>query len=430
MTDPAPVAIPDILRDDADRLIDEYEQTQLAKSVPATWIVLGLLLLTAGLAWFSFRFIKVKRMQENIPTSKTAGVVFGLSEVKGTLVSEEGREPLRGPVSGEPCCWYRHLIQEKRQSGKNTKWVTISDTIEKQPFMCEDDEGKIRIFPGQAECITKHTDSERHGDRSYTEWRFSPGDALYVIGKTKPDKTTGDSLVFSHEKGSPYIIANIPEEEVMFRKAMTGMGLLVVALSAIFLGSLFSLASNGQMSSLDFLIASLVAPAFMLFVVFVLMYNDLIFLRERCDRNWANIQVSLKKRADLVPQLLSVVQEYLAHEKTLQENLVILREMRGSATSASTVDQYLTMEHSIINGISVAVESYPDLEGVDLVGVFNKRMIRLENEISLIRAGFNDAVTQYHTRCQTFPDNLLASRFGFKPMSLLAFTEKAHRIQP
>ena len=218
-----------------------------------------------------------------------------------------------------------------------------------------------------------------------------------MLGNAKLDKTTGETLVFGHEKGSPYIIANIPEEEVMVRKARTGMGLMAFSLS-------------------------------MLFVVFVLMYNDLIFLKQRCDRNWANIQVSLKKRANLVPQLEQVVKQYLSHEAELQLDLVALRERRASANNSQNFDDYMALEHRAIAQVRARIEQYPDLEGIDLISVFNRRLIKLENEVALIRAGFNDAVTQYQIRCQTFPDNLFARTFNFPVRDLLHYTASAHRV--
>ncbi len=162
----------------------------------------------------------------------------------------------------------------------------------------------------------------------------------------------------------------------------------------------------------------------------MLMYNDLIFLRQRCDRNWANIQVSLKKRADLVPQVEQLVKELLSHEQDLQVSLAKLREQRGVAETVADVDSYLALEHQAIDSITARIEAYPDLKGIDMVGALNRRLIKLENEISLIRAGFNDAVTQYETRRATFPDNLLAKLFRFKSRQTLRFTDEAHRIPP
>jgi hypothetical protein len=402
-----------------------FQATRTSTSV--LWI-LALILLTGGASWISFRVIRTKRMQENIPTSKSAGVVFGLAEVKGELVADSSTELLIGPVSSQKCSWYHYKVEELRGSGKRRSWHVISDEVVKHPFYCKDEEGVIRVFPGKADCISNHLEIERKGNRRYTERRLSPGDQLYILGKARLDKTSGDTLVFGHEQDSPYIIANISEEEVMMRKAMKGLGLMALALSALFMGAMLIVGNNGQLSSLDFLFASLVAPVFMLFVVFAIMYNDLIFLRQRCDRNWANIQVSLKKRSNLVPQLEQVVKQYLQHESELHEQLVQLRERRRAVKDAGEFDEYMHLEHSLIDGINLRVEQYPELKGIDLIAVFNRRLTKLENEIALIRTGFNDAVEHYETRRSSFPDNLLAKLSGMAPVNLLQYTEKAHRI--
>ena len=233
----------------------------------SAWWVPLLLLVTAVLAWLAFLAIKTKRMQENIPTSKTQGVVFGVAEVKGKLVPQAEGGVVPGPLSNEDCVWYHYTVEERRGSGKKKYWYTIQDDVVKRPFFCEDEEGRIRVFPGNAECITRHVQTEYRGNRRYIERRLSPSDELYILGKAKLDKTSGESLVMGYEKGSPYIIANVPEEEVMVRKARMGMGIMALALSVVFLCSLFVIGGSGQMSSLDFLLASLVSPLFMIFVV-------------------------------------------------------------------------------------------------------------------------------------------------------------------
>lgn len=379
-------------------------------------------------AWFALRLIRVKRIQENLPTSKTAGVTYGLAEVVGTLDNEDDHELFTGPVSGAQCCWYRHLVEEKRGSGKNSKWVTIQDETHKQPFVIQDDEGEIRAFSGNAEIITKHKHSEHRGNRRYTEWRLSPGDELYVLGKARLDKTKGDSLVFGHEKGSPYIIANIPEAAVMLRKAIKGMSLLAIGISLLFLATIWLSGSGGGFSSVDFLLAAAIAPLLLTVVMFVLMYNDLVFLRERCERNWSNIQVSLKKRADLIPRLEAVVKEYMAHENNLQQGLALLRTRSGQISTAKEMDQYMAAEHVSIAELSARIEQYPELKGAEMIQDFHRRLVKLENEVALIRSGFNDAVTQYKTRLGSFPDNILARLFHFSARPLLSYSEAAHPI--
>ncbi|MFT5561190.1 MAG: hypothetical protein ACI9Z9_001067, partial [Litorivivens sp.] len=310
---------------------DQFTATRVSESF---YLILLALAVAALLAWWAFRMIRVKRIQENLPTSKTTGVTYGLTEVVGVLKAEDDLALLRGPVSGESCTWYRHLIEEIRGSGKNRKWVSISDDIVKQPFLIKDDEGELRVFPGCADIITRHRERRQDGSRRYTEWRLAPGDDLYVLGKARLDRTRGDTLVLGHESGIPYIIANLPESEVMFRKAIKGMALLSGGASIMFLVAIWLSGSNGSFSSMDFLQAAAIAPAFLLMVVVVMMFNDLIFLRERCERNWANIQVSLKKRANLIPRLESVVKEYLSHEKNLQTGLALLRERSQNINSS------------------------------------------------------------------------------------------------
>ena len=178
------------------------------------------------------------------------------------------------------------------------------------------------------------------------------------MGKAKLDKTSSELLVMGHEKGSPCIIANVPEEEVMVRKARMWMGIIALALSAVFLCSLFVIGGNGQMSFLDFA-RFRVSPLFMIFVVLALMFNDLVFLRQRRERNWANIQVSRKKRAGLMPQLEAVVKQYLPHEAELQMKLLELRESRKKASTTSEVDEYLALEHGAISQASLQVEHTP-----------------------------------------------------------------------
>ena len=403
----------------------QFTPTQVSESLILIPIMLAL---AALLAWFAIRLIRIKRIQENLATTKTAGVTYGLAEVVGVLKSETDASLFQGPVSNEPCTWYRHLVQEKRRSGKNSKWVTISDDTKKQPFLIEDDEGQLRVFPGQADIITKHKKTEKRGGRKYTEWRLSPGDELYLLGKARIDKTKGDSLVFGHDKDCPYIIANIPESEVMFRKAINGMALLSIGASLVFLGAIWLCGVNGSFSSIDFLQAAAISPAFLLLIIGIMMYNDLVFLQQRCERNWANIQVSLKKRSNLVPQLQAVVKEYLSHEKHLQTGLALLRERSQRTEKNEDIEKYMAAEHAAIAELSARIEQYPDLKGTLIVQDFHRRLVVLENEIALIRSGFNNSVEQYLTRIQTFPDNLLAKSLGFKAKTQLEFSEAAYKI--
>lgn len=427
MGTPKPIVLPPDQQLIVDATLGNYVVTRTESQPILTGIIY---LFIALVAWVAFKLIKVKRMQENIPTSKTGGVVFGLAEVKGQLAPTDPAALLLAPVTQTPCSWYRYIVEEHRGSGKNSKWVTITDEVKKQAFYCRDDEGDIRIFPSHAEIITQHKYTERHGDMRYTEMRLEPDDALYVLGKATLDRTTGDSLVFSHEKGYPYIISNYLEEQVMFMKASRGMLLLCVGVSLMFLCTLWVSASNGNLSSMDFVFAAMTAPLFLIFVMLVLIYNDIVFLKQRCERDWANIQVSLKKRATLIPRLQVIVKQYLGHEKTLMEQLTTLRSKAKQANNGESVDEYMALEHAAIDSISVRLEAYPELQGNVAVADLSRHLVKLENEVALMRAGFNNAVMVYNTRIETFPDNLLAKVLRFKVRDTLGYDAVAHHISP
>ena len=176
--------------------------------------------------------------------------------------------------------------------------------------------------------------------------------------------------------------------------------------------------------------AAMTAPLFLIFVMLVLMYNDIVFLKQRCERDWANIQVSLKKRATLIPRLQVIVKQYLAHEKALLVQLTTLRSKAKQANSGESVDAYMALEHAAIDSISVRLQAYPELQSNVAVADLRRHLVKLENEVALMRAGFNNAVMVYNTRIETFPDNLLAKVLRFKVRDTLDYDAAAHGMSP
>ena len=229
--------------------------------------------------------------------------------------------------------------------------MTIHEEIQKQPFYCEDEEGRLQVFPTKAEVITKHRSRNTSGGKRYTERRLEPGDAPICWVRRKLTRQPG--VPGAESTGVPYIISNRSEAEVMFMKASKAMLLLSLGISLLFGVGLWVAGSNGDFSSVDFVMASLIAPFFLAVLMTVLMYNDLIFLRQLCDRNWANIDVSLKKRANLIPDLERVVKRYLEHEAGLQTALAQLRAQRLEVNDTKAADAYMVRESRIIDELSV-----------------------------------------------------------------------------
>jgi hypothetical protein len=414
-----------LTRTEAERLQKKLQQFSPTRVFGmAYWWVLAGALCFLGFTYFAFRRIKVKRMIENIPTTASIGVSVGLAEVKGKirLIQEK---PLDGPVSNQPCVWYRYLIEERRGSGKNARWVKISDNIFFQRFYCEDEEGRLVIDPKGANLTSRHKKVKREGSMRYSEWLLKPGDKLYALGSVNVDPQIQDRLVLGDaekqiEQGGLFILSNYSEQELMIRKAAIGMLSLSLAFSAMFCSAIFMGGMSGQFSATDYLVSGLLAPIFLIFFMLVLHYNDLIFLQRRALRNWANIQVSLKKRADLLPGLQRILQHYKNYEASLLLQISQQRQqLTHSLESPEKVADYLKSEHHLMRELKLAVEAYPELKSQTLFLSLMTTLSQLENEIALMRSGFNDAVMHYNTRQQSFPDVFLARAFRFKIMSFL-----------
>lgn len=417
------------------RRIDSY---QLSK-ISGQWYWLGVplgLLLAMGLSWAGLRRIKHKRLIENLPTSKTAGVACGLAEVEG-VVSEcempdviddsEFVSALSSPLTRSQCVWYHYKVEERRGTGKDRRWVKIEERTDSCAFDCVDDEGRIGIEVKGAEIISSHSETQRHGDLRYYEKTLRLGDALYAIGEAAVVGAQSDRL--SLQKGDakdPFILSNHSENDVMLIKARAGMGWFNAAFAALLLALLLTFGLGGSFAATDFLMAALAAPLYMIMLMVFMHYNDLVFLQRRALRNWANIEVSLKKRHNLMESLQRVVKRYFEHEKKLQKAVVLLRNQYAQAKSASDrsdsseLTKYLQYERKVHAYLQAKIEAYPELKGDKLSAQMMASLTRLENEVALMRAGYNDSVTYYNTRIASFPDVFLARRFGFKRMNLIA----------
>lgn len=352
----------------------------------AYWWILAGVICFLGFTYFAFRSIKVKRMIENIPTIASIGVSVGLAEVKGKVRIRED-EALKGPISNAACVWYRYLIEERRGSGKNARWVKISDKKSFQRFYCEDKAGKLLIDPFDANIITRHKKTKREGSMRYSEWLLKPGDTLYALGMASVDAEHQDKLVLGasmHDTtySDLFILSNYSEKDLMIRKAAISMLSLCLAFSAMFCSAIFMGGMSGQFSATDYLAAGFMAPMFLIFFMLVLHYNDLVFLQRRAQRNWANIQVSLKKRADLLPGLQAIVGHYKAYENSLLKHIIQQRnQLSSSLASPELAGSFLKSEHQLLNGLKLSLEDYPELKANELFLNLTATLTHLEMKL-------------------------------------------------
>ena len=146
----------------------------------------------------------------------------------------------------------------------------------------------------------------------------------------------------------------------------------------------------------------------------VSMYNSLVKMRNNRENAFADIDVQLKQRHDLVPQLVETVKGYAAHEKDTLERVI---NARNGAIGAKTIDEKIVAENALssaLSGLKITLEAYRDLKANQNFLQLQEEIADLENKLSSVRRYFNSATKEYNNAVETFPSNILAGMFGFR----------------
>ncbi len=144
------------------------------------------------------------------------------------------------------------------------------------------------------------------------------------------------------------------------------------------------------------------------------LYNGLVKLRNRRQNAFADIDVQLRQRHDLVPQLVETVRGYATHER---EVLTKVTEARSAAMAASSIEDKIKAEQQLttaLQGLKVQVEAYPDLKANQNFLQLQEELSDIENKLAAVRRFFNGATTEYNNAVESFPGNMIARNFGFK----------------
>ena len=307
----------------------------------------------------------------DLPTSDAAHVFVGMNEVKGTVAP--AGNPIVAPYTAIQCVWYRSLLEREEKSGDNKSWKTVEDVSSEAPFWIQDRSGHVLVRPKGASVYAREKVRDEHGGRPprynsmsvltgggdepgflaglftgsqryrTTEWVLRPDEAVYLLGSASL-RTDTIALEFSPyhpssgaKQGSLFISSG-DESKAARRTFWQGLGLLLLAFVGavtlplewqFFLDTretsdaalsqpatgqeLFDAAKGGM---------TLVVIAFLValpVVTVVRIYNRLIEVRNRAEAAWSLVDVHLRRRHDLIPQLVTVVQAAAAHEHDVQE---------------------------------------------------------------------------------------------------------------
>jgi len=169
---------------------------------------------------------------------------------------------------------------------------------------------------------------------------------------------------------------------------------------------------------------------FILILWFVLAYNGLVSARNQTKNAWSQIDVQLKRRHDLIPNLVETAKGYVAHERGTLENVIKARNMAMQAHGAAEAGK---AEQSLTNALGqffVVVEQYPNLKANENFLKLQEELASTENRIGFARQYYNDQATAYKTSLQSVPTNIVAGMFGFAPLELFELTVAGEREVP
>ncbi|AEH51912.1 LemA family protein [Pseudothermotoga thermarum] len=159
----------------------------------------------------------------------------------------------------------------------------------------------------------------------------------------------------------------------------------------------------------------IVAILVIIVFAFIGIYNSLVIKKKRVENAWSQIEVQLKRRHDLIPNLVNAVKGYMKFEK---ETLEAVINARAKAVSGKNIDERIKAEGELSGALGrllAVFERYPELKSNQQVSQLMEELTSTENRITYARQFYNDTVMKYNTSLEVFPSNIIARSFGFKP---------------
>jgi LemA protein len=169
-----------------------------------------------------------------------------------------------------------------------------------------------------------------------------------------------------------------------------------------------------------------------LLIIFLTIYNGLVRRRNQVKNSWAQIDVQLKRRYDLIPNLVETAKGYMKHERETLEAVTNARNLAQQASSAGAGERAKAEGElsSVLSRLLAVVENYPDLKANQNFLALQEELASTENKISFSRQYYNDSVLRYNNQTQMFPSNIVASMTGFKASEFFEVTLAAEREAP
>lgn len=410
---------------------------------------LGMLLGALSL-WGAMHYNRLSRLIADTPTSRTTGVFLGLVEVKG---SAETDEPFTAHLSGTRCVYHQWSVNERwsrivtetytdskgrTQTRTRTEsgWTTVASGGEISPFYLRDECGVIRIVPDGATIEPQTTFSRTCGPSDSLYYNKGPRSAiahsdhvrafsessivlhapLYVFGMARQREDIVAAEI-AQDKLSPIFLISTREENSIRRGMNAGYWTFGVLAGLLVVGGWVA-PGLIKREELDVPLAFMATGGFVLVwsVCWIwTVYNSLARLRQRVRKAWSHIDVELKRRHDLIPQLEQVVKALRDYERGVQTQLAHLRTQSAATAPGEPGPDPESCRCDVI----ALVEAYPELKASDAFLSLQKQLGETEERIALSRTYFNEIASFFNMRLAVIPDRFVAAMGRFQPRELM-----------
>jgi hypothetical protein len=394
----------------------------------------GLILAVVCLA-FALRAGRRKRLVDTIPTCKTSGVFIGLVELKGTAECEA---PLVSHLAASRCVFYSWSVEEhwsrtvtetyrdsqgrtRTRTRRESGWKTVDSGGEQVPFYLRDDCGSVLVLPEGAkiepvaimseQCGPSHplyygkgpAAAVMHSDhrRRFIEKAVPLHAPVYVMGRARERDDVVAPVIAHDNAAEMFLISTRSEQQVsnrlgwMFR-GLSALGMVCAA--GGFIAGDVPQPVGAVVAGAAYIGAWTVAWS-------VMVYNSVVALRQRVNQAWANVDVQLKRRHDLIPRLVAVVQGMRDHE---QETQTVLAALRQQATATAPGES--GPDPTAVTPVLMALrEQYPTVTADENFRRLQEALVDIEHRIALARSYYNDVATFFNTRLQVVPDRFIAA---------------------
>ena len=179
---------------------------------------------------------------------------------------------------------------------------------------------------------------------------------------------------------------------------------------------------------MNLLLIILIVIIIIILVAIVAIYNGLVTARNKVKNAWAQIDVQLNRRADLIPNLVETVKGYAAHESSVFEDVTAARAGLMNANGVKEISEANNQLSSTLKTLFAVAENYPELKANENFKELQAQLAQTEDKIAYSRQFYNDTVMMYNNKCQTFPSNIFAGMFGFKEADFFEAAGEARSV--